>query len=107
MPLLSVYLLFSFSLSLFSFSLVFFSLCLSRFLVLLLQKYSTYFYEHFPKAIDTARKLRAEGGPARYVLTEFSWLILEYLDGAAGCTPELRNDSMIALLEEAIKVNLM
>jgi hypothetical protein len=61
-----------------------------------------YFNDHFPKAIETARELRASGGEERFVYTEFSWLVAEYLDGAAGCTPELRNASMIQNMQQAI-----
>ncbi len=42
-----------------------------------------YFAEYYPRAIETAEKLRAQGGDA-YVWTTGSWLLYEYLQQARG-----------------------
>lgn len=42
-----------------------------------------YFAEYYPRAIDTAERLRAEGGD-KYVWTTGSWLLYEYLQQARG-----------------------
>ena len=63
-----------------------------------------YFDDHFPKAINTSRALRAAGGPARFVYTEFPWLINEYLNSSAGCAHRPRTPMEIELLGEAIEL---
>lgn len=62
-----------------------------------------YFNSHFPTAIKTANELKARGGPEQYIYTSHPWLILEYLDGAAGCTDQQRTPDQIKLLEDAIR----
>ncbi len=42
-----------------------------------------YFAEYYPRAIDTAEKLRATGSDG-YVWTTGSWLLYEYLQQASG-----------------------
>ena len=41
-----------------------------------------YFASYIPKAIEVARRLRAECGEARMIWTTGSWLIFEYLEEA-------------------------
>ncbi|HEX7976472.1 MAG TPA: hypothetical protein VF498_18825, partial [Anaerolineales bacterium] len=54
-----------------------------------------YFQDYIPRAIRTARELREQGSPDRFIWTTGSWLIYEYLEQAA---PAQRKE-----LEEAIQ----
>jgi hypothetical protein len=55
-----------------------------------------YFNEHFPKAFNTSRTLRARGGEERYLWTEFTWLVAGIACGGkcsvvhVGCTSTRR-----------------
>lgn len=42
-----------------------------------------YFSHYIPQAIETARRLREQGGPDRFIWTTGSWLIYEYLEQAS------------------------
>lgn len=61
-----------------------------------------YFFQHFPRGIALSAALRAAGGPAQYAVTSHPWLILEFLDGAVDCAYTPRNQTMIAMMEDAI-----
>jgi hypothetical protein len=64
-----------------------------------------YFQHHFPAGIATSQALRAanpDGTGPQYAITSHPWLIQEFLDGKVGCSLTPRNDSMLALMEDAI-----
>jgi len=42
----------------------------------------TYFEQHYPQAMATAKKLREQSGTNRYIWTTGSWLLYEYLEQA-------------------------
>ncbi len=46
-----------------------------------------YFAEYYPRAIDTAQRLRATGSDG-YIWTTGSWLLYEYLQQASARGPE-------------------
>eukprot|EP01121_Diplochlamys_sp_Union-15-3_P016238 TRINITY_DN548_c0_g1_i3.p1 TRINITY_DN548_c0_g1~~TRINITY_DN548_c0_g1_i3.p1 ORF type:complete len:252 (-),score=36.33 TRINITY_DN548_c0_g1_i3:27-782(-) len=62
----------------------------------------TYFFEHFPAAIKTAQELRDLGREERFVYTTHPWLLLEFFDGAVGCTDRQRTPEEIKEMEDAI-----
>lgn len=61
-----------------------------------------YFQKHFPNGWALSAALRALGGPATYAVTSHPWLILEFLDGTAGCSRTPRTPAQIAAMEAAI-----
>jgi hypothetical protein len=63
----------------------------------------TYFDKHFPRAIETAKELRRRNSPARYQWTNFPWLVMEFLDGAAGCATRARTAAEIGAVRKAIE----
>jgi hypothetical protein len=62
----------------------------------------TYFDQHFPRAIETANELRRRQSRATFQWHTFSWLILEFLDGAAGCATRPRTPAELAAVRQAI-----
>ena len=64
-----------------------------------------YFFNYFPASINTAETLRQRNSNASYSATSHPWLVMEYLDGATGCSRTPRNSSMIQLMETAIQNN--
>ena len=50
----------------------------------------------------TAAELRKRNSTATFRWTEFPWLILEYLDGGAGCAHRERTAVEVAAMEAAI-----
>lgn len=61
-----------------------------------------YFQKHFPAGFALSEALRAAGGAARYSVTSHPWLILEFLDGTAGCGRTPRTPAQVAAMEAAI-----
>ena len=61
-----------------------------------------YFQRHFPSGIALSAALRAAGGPAQYSITTHPWLLLEFLDGTAGCGRTPRTPAQIAAVVGAI-----
>lgn len=62
-----------------------------------------YFDRHFPAGFALSAALRAAGGAEGYSVTSHPWLILEYLDGTAGCARTPRNSSEVAAMVAAIE----
>ncbi|XP_065194900.1 uncharacterized protein LOC135826196 [Sycon ciliatum] len=62
-----------------------------------------YFNDHFPKAMRTAADLRRLSTEARFVYTEFPWLVHEYLTNAAGCAHTPRSEQQIADFTVAVQ----
>eukprot|EP01047_Picozoa_sp_COSAG01_P013247 COSAG01_NODE_616_length_14815_cov_8.518076_18_plen_305_part_00 len=62
-----------------------------------------YFDEWFPAAYDTARQLRARGGPEQFHWTTHPWLITQLLANITGTV----NASQIAAMDSAIRDGLI